>query len=1123
MKKHILTLLVSVSMAIGSKAQEIHCNMIKLTTTELVQSSEVIVRAQVVERQSIWNKSKTKIYTVHKLLVIESYKGNPNTEITLITEGGETEELSIVFSDRIDLYIGDETVLLLNQVPKHWNELPSYSNAYCVGTSLEGVFSVNPQTRSVTDVFNRFNDLSSLKRTIQNITGENSRMIVPEERIRVPQVNGSTAATISSLSPTVITAGTKSILTINGSGFGTTRGSGFVEFTTALGTFAQPLLRDYVAWSDNQIRVIVPSRLAGQAADNAAANGPVRVTPAAGAISTSVGSITVKYALFNQVISTGDTAAVMHAANANALGGYTLAFNNQFNSTFGQEARETFERTMNNWKCATQINWTISSADNTIRAALPDGINIITDDVLEPLPTNVLGRGINYVSACGSGNNTKSVTLQQDIIFNDVAASFAWNFGSDAPTLSEIDFETVALHELGHLHQLAHTRNTSSEVMAATLAAGFNRKNLTQNDIDGGIDVMSRSSVSVGCGVNAHQTINQSISISSTSVFPVCSESQVNFTATITNATGTPNLVWKRSGVVSGTGNIFSITNPQNNEIVTCELQSCATVISNSITVTTTPTQHIGGPLCVAGNGGISATYIANFNLPTGPGIGGDLIIPEWIVSSGITIPNPNGTIVTAIFSPTFTSGTIRARYFSLTCNANVDATINVVRGSSATISYAQTSYCKNITTAQSVTRTGAAGGVYSASPSGLSINSITGAITPSTSVSGNYTTSYTLPASGVCSPFTASTSITINSTPFAIFQFFNPDFCRSNTGTVTPLVGQAPGISFSATPAGLSFNTSTGAVRPSLSAAGTYVLTMTIAGTGDCGPISASRSITIRNPLSTPGSISGTTSGFCNTSRTFSVASVSGASSYQWTIPTGTSISGNATGNSIVLVSGPSFTGGTLSVRAIASSGCNSNLRSVTLSAAAPAKPGTITKKGGTIFLPSGTASVANVTGATSFTWTATGAIITGGQGTRNISYTRTSMSSFTLCVRSNNNCGSSTNRCATFAVLFAAPIAENGDEQLEQNADQLAKSIPTLFPNPAADVINVKFEEDWLGEYIQAEIVGIDGRIYQSNLMFQGAESIYQTDISDLPKGIYMLRLSSISGSNALRFIKL
>ena len=255
-------------MALSLQSQEIYCNIIKLTNTELVQSSEVIVRAEVFERESIWNQSKTKIYTIHKLKVLESYKGNQNSEITLITEGGDTEELSIVFSDRIDLYIGDETVLLLNQVPKHWTDLPSYPNAYCVGMSLEGVFLVNQRNQSVTDVFNRFDNLSSLKRTFQNITGETARMIAPDERIRIPQVNGSTAATISSLSPTVITAGTKSILTINGSGFGATRGSGFVEFTTALGTFAQPLARDYVSWNDNQIRVMVPSRLVGETADN---------------------------------------------------------------------------------------------------------------------------------------------------------------------------------------------------------------------------------------------------------------------------------------------------------------------------------------------------------------------------------------------------------------------------------------------------------------------------------------------------------------------------------------------------------------------------------------------------------------------------------------------------------------------------------------------------------------------------------------------------------------------------------------------------------------------------------------------------------------------------------------
>jgi hypothetical protein len=1122
MKKHIFTLLISAFLAISSFAQEVHCNMVKLTTTALVQSSELIVRARVIERQSIWNTSKSKIYTTHRLQVLESYKGQANAELTLITEGGDLDELSIQFSDRIDLYTGDEAVMLLNQVPTHWKGLPSYPDAYCVGMSLEGVFTVNPNNREVSDVFDRFNNLDELKRSFQNISGETPRIYIPELRNRIPQTNGNTAATISSVTPSVITAGTKSILTINGSGFGATRGTGFVEFTTATGSFAQPFAKDYISWNDNQIKLMVPSRLVGQSADNAAANGQVRVTPSAGAVATSAGNITVKYSLFNLPISAGDTTAVMNAGNFNNLGGYTLQFNNQFNATFTAEGRETFLRAMNKWMCSTRFNWTISSSESAIRTDANDGVNVITDDVLSPLPSNVLGRGINYVLGCGSGNSTKAITAAQDIIFNDNAAGFAWNFGSDAPSASEIDFETVALHELGHLHQLAHTRSTSAEVMAATVGVGFSRKNLTQNDIDGGLDVMTRSSVSVGCSVGAHLPITQTISISTNAVFPVCSESQVDFTATTTNVQGAPNLVWKRNGIVSGNGSTFFITNPQNNEVITCELQGCATAASNGITVTTTPTTHISGPLCVAGEGSITEFYVANATQQTGPGIGGDLLIPEWILSPGISIADSNVQFGQITFSPTFTSGTIRARYYSNVCSANIDASINVVRGPSAAISYAQTSYCKNITAAQPVSRVGATGGTYFSSPAGLTINSSTGAITPSTSNTGTYTVSYALPASGGCSPFTATATVTIVGTPFAIFQFFNPNFCRSNTGTVTPIVGQAPGISFSATPAGLSFNTSTGAIRPSLSTAGTYVLTMTIAGNGGCGPVSSSQNITIINQLATPGAISGTTTGFCNTSRTFSVAAVAGASSFQWTIPAGTSILGNATGNSIVLVSGAGFTGGTLSVRAIASNGCNSNLRSTTLSAAVPAQPGAMTISGGSILLPNGTASVPNVTGATSFTWTATGAVITGGQGTRNVTFTRTNLNSFTLCVRAVNNCGNSPQRCRTQTVQFAAPVVEQDDKEESNQMDFLARSIPTLYPNPATEILNLKFEEDWIGQEVQAEIIGVDGKVYLNKQMTPSDASTEENDISELPKGIYLLRLSNSDGYTTLRFIK-
>ena len=68
-----------------------------------------------------------------------------------------------------------------------------------------------------------------------------------------------------------------------------------------------------------------------------------------------------------------------------------------------------------------------------------------------------------------------------------------------------------------------------------------------------------------------------------------------------------------------------------------------------------------------------------------------------------------------------------------------------------ASISYA-TPFCASNVTAQATTLTGTGtftGGVYSAT-AGLSINSATGAITPSTSVPGTYLVSYVVAAGGV-------------------------------------------------------------------------------------------------------------------------------------------------------------------------------------------------------------------------------------------------------------------------------------------------------------------------------------------------------------------------------------
>ena len=106
-----------------------------------------------------------------------------------------------------------------------------------------------------------------------------------------------------------------------------------------------------------------------------------------------------------------------------------------------------------------------------------------------------------------------------------------------------------------------------------------------------------------------------------------------------------------------------------------------------------------------------------------------------------------------------------------------------------ATISYAGSPFCKSVATAQSVTRTGTAGGTYTASPAGLTIDGTSGAIIPSTSAVGIYTVTYTMAATGGCSIQTATTTVTINPTP-NIASSINTTTCSGSQFTVSPTDG---------------------------------------------------------------------------------------------------------------------------------------------------------------------------------------------------------------------------------------------------------------------------------------------------------------------------------------------
>ena len=159
----------------------------------------------------------------------------------------------------------------------------------------------------------------------------------------------------------------------------------------------------------------------------------------------------------------------------------------------------------------------------------------------------------------------------------------------------------------------------------------------------------------------------------------------------------------------------------------------------------------------------------------------------------------------------------------SLGCAAVVATTsITITPLPTATISYAGTPFCSALATGQAVTLTGTGaytGGVYS-STAGLTINALTGAITPSTSTPNTYTVNYTIPASTGCAALVATTSVTIILLPTATIAYAGTPFCSllaSGQAVTLAGTGTYTGGVYSST-SGLTINTATGAITPSTS-----------------------------------------------------------------------------------------------------------------------------------------------------------------------------------------------------------------------------------------------------------------------------------------------------------------
>ncbi|MGQ0826970.1 MAG: T9SS type A sorting domain-containing protein [Bacteroidota bacterium] len=324
-----------------------------------------------------------------------------------------------------------------------------------------------------------------------------------------------------------------------------------------------------------------------------------------------------------------------------------------------------------------------------------------------------------------------------------------------------------------------------------------------------------------------------------------------------------------------------------------------------------------------------------------------------------------------------------------------------------------------------SLTATGA--NTYTWSP-GTGLNTTTGAtVIASPTVSTTYTVT-----SDVINGCAGKTTVPVAvgsgppATPGTITGSIS--VCNGQTGVTYSIGSVANASSYSWTvPAGASVTSGQGTTSITVTYGSTSGNVCVTASNG-CGTSTAScKAITVDPTASvdTVGTITGPKAVCANQSGVvYSISAVANASTYNWTVPTGSTITAGQ-GTPSVTVTFGNFPG---NVCVTASNNCNTSPQkcfAVSISQNAPAMPGTITGSATVCNGQTGvTYSITSVFSATSYTWTVpAGASITAGQGTTSITVSYGSTSG-NVCVTASNACGTSLPQCLAITVNSASPV---------------------------------------------------------------------------------------------------
>ena len=514
----------------------------------------------------------------------------------------------------------------------------------------------------------------------------------------------------------------------------------------------------------------------------------------------------------------------------------------------------------------------------------------------------------------------------------------------------------------------------------------------------------------------------------------------------VSTSTGQVNL----SASTPGT---YTVTNTR------AAASGCSQVTATSpITITAAPSATIsyaGSPYCksltsglVTQSGTTGGTYSSTTGLSINPSTGE--INPSTSTAGNYTVTY---TVAAAGGCSIYTT----------------TASVTITAIPVATFSYTGTPYCQNASNPSPTYSGGGAAGTFSSTTGLVFVSTSTGQVNLSASTPGTYTVTNTRAASGGCSQVSATSPITITTTPSATISYAGSPYCSTGGTASVTRTGTAGGTYSSTT--GLVINSANGDITLGTSTAGTYTVTYTVAAAGGCSLYSTTASVTVNAApaISSSGQPASQTTCAGN-AKTFTVNATGTSPTYQWqysadgltnwnSVVSGTPANityTNSTTASLTVTPSSVAVSGTYYYRCIVSvsscSSINSNAASLTVNALPTAS---ISYSSSPYCVNAGAASVTR-TGTSGGTYSASPAGLSINSSTGNITLASSTAGTYTVTYSFSN----STTGCSntTTASVTVNPIPTGVTASASPNP-VCAGSVVNLTSLPSSTLLSQNF----------------------------------------------------------------